>query len=49
MHTEYSYKYLRSDIDSLASDTGFAIEANYEDDRGWFVDSLWRASETNRV
>jgi L-histidine N-alpha-methyltransferase len=42
LHTEYSYKYLRSDIDSLAKHTGFACDARFEDRRGWFVDALFR-------
>ncbi len=46
VHTEYSYKYLRSDIARLAKGTGFAIEAEHEDERGWFVDSLWSVRAT---
>lgn len=42
LHTEYSYKYLRSDVQALARDTGFASDASFEDSRGWFVDALWR-------
>lgn len=42
VHTEYSYKYLRSDVTRLAADTGFEVEAEHLDERGWFVDSLWR-------
>ena len=42
IHTEYSYKYLRSDINSLAETTGFSIEAEWTDDKAWFIDSLWR-------
>jgi L-histidine N-alpha-methyltransferase len=42
LHTEYSYKYLRSDVTSLAKDTGFACDARYEDRRGWFMDALLR-------
>ncbi len=41
IHMEYSYKYLQSDIDSLASSTGFKILKNYTDSNGYFVDSLW--------
>ena len=44
VHTEYSYKYLRSDIRSLAASTGFEIELELSDSRDWFVDSLWRVS-----
>jgi dimethylhistidine N-methyltransferase len=42
LHTEYSYKYLRTDVDLLARDTGFAIEARFEDERRFFVEALWR-------
>lgn len=42
VHTEYSYKYLRSDVEALARDTGFAGVARFEDSRGWFADALWR-------
>jgi len=49
VHTEYSYKYLRSDIESLALDTGFVIEAEHLDENGWFVDSIWRVGQSARV
>lgn len=42
VHTEYSYKYLRSDIDQLAHDSGYVVDARHEDSRGWFVDDVWR-------
>lgn len=42
IHTEYSYKYLERDIQGLARDTGFAIEAQYRDSKRYFTDSLWR-------
>ncbi len=45
IHTEYSYKYLRSDITALAKDTGFAIEAEFLDEKKWFLDSLWRVQK----
>lgn len=45
IHTEYSYKYLDTDILALAEATGFAVEANFHDERGWFVDSLWRVEK----
>ncbi len=41
IHTEYSYKYLPEDIEALARDTGFSIEAQWLDDGRRFVDSLW--------
>lgn len=43
IHTEYSYKYLETDIASLAGDTGFEIVDQFTDSRGYFMDSLWRA------
>jgi len=46
IHTEYSYKYLRSDITSMADDCGFTVERQFEDERGWFVDSLWRVERS---
>jgi len=45
VHTEYSYKYLESDVESLARDTGFLIERAYHDERRWFTDSLWSAGK----
>jgi dimethylhistidine N-methyltransferase len=49
IHTEYSYKYLRSDVESLAADTGFAIVERFEDDRRWFLDALWRVERGHRA
>jgi L-histidine N-alpha-methyltransferase len=40
VHTEYSYKYLRSDVDGLAEDTGFLCQATFEDERRWFMDAV---------
>lgn len=45
IHTEYSYKYLESDIDLLASATGFCVEEHLYDSRRFFVDSLWRVQK----
>lgn len=42
IHTEYSYKYLPHDIDSLAERTGFEIRGRYGDPKEWFCDALWR-------
>lgn len=46
IHTEYSYKYLPSDIEQLAEATGYAIEARYLDRRSWFVDALFRVQKS---
>ena len=47
VHTEYSYKYLRSDLDSLAYDSGFDVVARFEDSRGYFADDLWRPQKAD--
>jgi uncharacterized SAM-dependent methyltransferase len=49
IHTEYSYKYLPSDIESLAKDTGFTVEQDFGDSRGYFIDSLWRVRKPARI
>ena len=45
IHTEYSYKYLESDIESLAGNTGFKIEKQLYDSQCYFVDSIWRVEK----
>jgi len=45
IHTEYSYKYLQSDIDYLADATGFRVVGQFHDSKGWFVDSLWQVDK----
>lgn len=42
IHTEYSYKYLESDIRDLALATGFDLLRNLHDAKRWFCDSLWQ-------
>lgn len=42
IHTEYSYKYLMEDVDSLAEVCGFDIQARYTDQKDWFCDALFR-------
>lgn len=46
LHTEYSYKYLRTDVDLLARETGFTVETRFEDERRWFVEALWRVMKS---
>jgi uncharacterized SAM-dependent methyltransferase len=45
VHTEYSYKYLESDIEELAAATGFAVENRFFDEAHFFVDALWRVEK----
>ena len=42
IHTEYSYKYLESDIVELAEATGYSIVQQLYDSKHYFVDSVWR-------
>lgn len=49
IHTEYSYKYLLSDIERLARGTGFSVQRQFDCERGWFVDSLWRVERSPTV
>lgn len=43
--TEYSYKYLESDIDDLAHSAHFATERKFHDRDRWFCDALWRVEK----
>ncbi len=47
IHTEYSYKYLESDIRKLAEETGFIPEMQMHDSRGYFTDCIWRVRKEN--
>jgi len=42
VHTEFSHKYLESDIEGMARDTGFEVVAHFFDSKRYFTDSLWR-------
>ena len=46
IHTEYSYKFLESDIDALASDTGYVIECCFYDGKRYFADALFRVEKS---
>lgn len=45
IHTEYSYKYLDSDIERLAAETGYSVVTNFYDGNNYFVDSVWRVEK----
>lgn len=49
IHTEYSYKYLESDIQELADETGFLIEKQLYDSKSYFVDSIWRVQKIDAL
>ncbi|MBR9804943.1 L-histidine N(alpha)-methyltransferase, partial [bacterium] len=44
IHVEYSFKYLPTDIEQLADDSGFLMLAHFPDSQHYFIDSLWRAT-----
>lgn len=46
IHLEYSFKYLREDIEFLAKETGFEILDNFTDSNGYFIDSLWKVKKS---
>ncbi|MCJ7580931.1 MAG: L-histidine N(alpha)-methyltransferase [Candidatus Aminicenantes bacterium] len=48
IHTEYSYKYLESDIEELAERTGFLIKKQLYDSKRCFVDSVWIVNKQSR-
>jgi len=47
IHTEYSYKYLESDVEKLAADTGFIIQEQLFDSKKYFLDSIWLVQKMN--
>ena len=49
IHTEYSYKYLETDIDALADYTGYTILDRFYDQKQYFMDALWRVDGRNRI
>ena len=49
IHTEFSYKYLESDIQELAENTGYEIVKQLYDSRHFFVDSIWRVKKIDSL
>ena len=47
VHTEYSYKYLKSETRKLAEETGFQIQSEYLDSKSYFTDTLWSVKKKN--
>ncbi|RZA26691.1 MAG: hypothetical protein EOP10_02795 [Proteobacteria bacterium] len=43
IHLEYSFKFLESDINRLAEESGFRIVEHFSDSDHYFIDSLWEA------
>lgn len=42
IHTEMSQKYNEKMIRNLADETGFVVEKNFTDSRGYFMNSVWK-------
>lgn len=49
IHTEYSYKYLVSEVENLANITGYIIEKHLFDSKKYFLDSIWRVQKTESI
>jgi L-histidine N-alpha-methyltransferase len=49
IHTEYSYKYLESDIEELAEATGFLVEKKLYDSKRYFVDYIWKVNKIESI
>lgn len=49
IHTEYSYKYLESDIETLAEQTGYRIIKQLYDSRRYFIDSIWQVTKIDSI
>ncbi|MCB0415105.1 MAG: L-histidine N(alpha)-methyltransferase [Bdellovibrionales bacterium] len=45
IHLEYSHKYLISDIESFAMETGFEVLNHYFDSNHFYTNSLWRVKK----
>jgi len=48
IHTEYSYKYLESDINTIAGETGFRVLEHLYDSKRYYVDSVWEVLKEPR-
>jgi L-histidine N-alpha-methyltransferase len=42
IHLEYSFKFLKSDIEYICIKNGFKIVEHFTDPKGYFIDSLWQ-------
>jgi L-histidine Nalpha-methyltransferase len=49
IHTEYSYKFLQTDIESLAAETGYLVEYEFQDSHQYFSDCIWRVYKPGKV
>lgn len=45
IHLELSHKYLLSDMQKLANETGFTVLKNWQDSQAYFADGLWQVNK----
>jgi len=45
IHVEYSYKYLESDINAIAKETGYIVREHLYDPKRYFIDSIWEVKK----
>lgn len=45
IHLEYSHKYLQSEIEFLAENTGFKVLKEFTEKRNYYTNSLWQVSK----
>lgn len=45
IHVEYSYKYLDTDIDQIAFETGYKVREHLYDSNRYFIDSVWEVKK----
>lgn len=48
IHIEFSFKFLKSDIEYFGKQTGFKVVEHYSDPDNLFVNSLWQVQKDNR-
>jgi len=45
IHLEYSFKFLKRDVDYLSEQTGFKVIEHFTDPKDYFLDSLWEVKK----
>ncbi len=45
IHLEYSFKFLKTDVELLSKQAGFNVVNHFTDRNNYFVDSLWRVTK----
>ena len=49
IHLEYSFKFLKAEIDFLCTHSGYSVAAHFSDSKQSFIDSLWKVEKTSPV